>query len=536
MSQATSTLDGILMPGTPASVCAHYQTLASRAEQADFGVLEQDIVVLDTETTGLSFRDCELIQIAAARISGREVVERFETFVHPGRPIPPEITRLTGIRDLDVMDAPSPRDAVAALTEFVGGMPVLAHNATFDRTFIESVPGGREVSDFWIDSLALSRIALPRLSTHRLADMAEAFGVAAVTHRAGDDVDALIGMWRIILCALLDLPEGLLAHLASMHPEVEWAYRPVLSHLANEQGNTPFSLKVVRRDLAGENPAHPRGDAAEFAGDLTAPDLETIDAAFSPGGVVARMYDTYETRPEQREMAREVATALATRTHRAIEAGTGVGKSVAYLLPMVLFAQENDITVGVATKTNALTDQLITHELPELARALPNGLTFASLKGYDHYPCLRRLERAAASELPLSLVEGDGRSDAAISQDMLTAIAVTYAFACQSTDGDLDALGIRWRAVPRSMLTTTSAECQRSRCPFFPNECLLHGARRRAASADIVVTNHSLLLRNVDADGKILPPIRHWVIDEAHAFESEARCNPSAPSPQCLRG
>ena len=523
MSNSPITLEGILMPGTPESVRASYASLASRAEHEDFGLLEEDIVVLDTETTGLSFKNCELIQIAAARISGREVVERYETFVHPGRPIPPEITRLTGIKDIDVINAPSPRDAVAALAEFVGGMPVLAHNATFDRTFIEAVPGGHEVSDTWIDTLALSRIALPRLTTHRLADMAQAFGVAPVTHRASDDVDALIGMWRVILCGLADLPAGLLGHLAEMQPDVEWSYRPVLAHLATEQGNETFSLKAVRKALVGESPFRPREDAAERGGSLVAPDQATIDAAFAPGGTVAQMYDTYEGRPEQRLMAREVAEALQTSTHRAIEAGTGVGKSVAYLLPEVLFAQANNVTVGVATKTNALTDQLITHELPALSRALPGGLTFSSLKGYDHYPCLRRLERSSVNELPLSLAESDGRSDAAVAQDMLTALAVTYAFACQSVEGDLDALGIRWRSVPRPMLTTTSSECLRNRCPFFPNECMLHSARRRAAAADVVVTNHSLLLRNVAAEGKILPPIRHWVVDEAHAFEAEAR-------------
>ena len=136
-----------------------------------------------------------------------------------------------------------------------------------------------------------------------------------------------------------------------------------------------------------------------------------------------------------------------------------------------------------------------------LAAALPEGLSFASLKGYDHYPCLRRLDRAVVDELPLSLVPYDGRSDNAVAADMLTAIAVTYAFACQSPEGDLDALGIRRRYVPRQMLTTTSSECLRGRCPYFPGECLLHGARRRAASADVVVTNHSLLLRDVAAKG-----------------------------------
>lgn len=519
--EKTPSLEELLLPGTPDDVRERYLSLAERARGRDFGPLEEDIVVLDTETTGLSFKDCSLIEISAARLSGREVVDRLETFVHPDGLIPPEIQQLTGISNADVADAPSAREAVAALAEFTGGSPVLAHNATFDRTFIEGGPGGGEVSDTWIDTLALSRIALPRLSSHRLADMATAFGCASVTHRASDDVDALAGMWRILLTALSDLPKGLLALLADMHPEVDWPFRPILSHLG-EGGAEPFSLKAVRARLVGARTGSQRIDAAEI-GDVEAPSPAEIDAAFGPDGAVSRMYERMERRPEQLAMAQEVREALATSTHRAIEAGTGVGKSVAYLLPEVLFAQRNNVTVGVATKTNALTDQLVSHELPALARALPQGLTFTSLKGYDHYPCLRRLDRAVTDELPLAAAAHDGRSENAIACDMLTAIAVTYAFACQSPDGDLDALGIRWRSVPRQMLTTTPGECLHGRCPYFPGECMLHGARRRAACADVVVTNHSLLLRNVEADGRILPPIRHWVVDEAHGFEAEAR-------------
>lgn len=198
-----------------------------------------------------------------------------------------------------------------------------------------------------------------------------------------------------------------------------------------------------------------------------------------------------------------------------IEAGTGVGKSIAYLLPAAEAAKRNHITVGIATKSNNLADQLMFHELPRLAAQYNGDLSFTALKGYDHYPCLRKLERLSRSS---SEIKTD--KDPA---DTLTAIAVIYAFACQSPDGDLDGLGIRWRSVNRADLTTASRECARRLCPFFPDGCLVHGARRRAARADIVVTNHSLLFRNVAADGKILPPIRHWIVDEAHSVEREAR-------------
>lgn len=517
------TLDSLLLPGTPASIAQKYQDLERRAHVTDFGLLEDDVVVLDTETTGLSFRDCELIEIAAARLLGRKVVDRYRTFVNPSKPIPPEIQELTGIHQIDVRDAPSAREAVAGLADFVGGAPVLAHNATFDRTFVEAVPGGHEVSDIWIDTLSLSRIALPRLKSHRLADMARAFHCDTVTHRAMDDVDALCGMWRIILCGLDMLPVGLLNQLADMHSDVEWAFRPVFSHLALQHEGATFSLKATRHELLQSTQGKRHADADSDGMLLRAPSASQIDEAFAQDGCVSKMYSHYERRHEQVAMAQEVRAALATSTHRAIEAGTGVGKSIAYLLPEVLFSQLNNVTVGVATKTNALTDQLVDHELPALDQVLPGGVSYCSLKGYDHYPCLSHLERAAKGELPLSLVDMQGKSQNTVAADMLTAIAVVYAYACQSPAGDLDALGIRWRYVPRFMLTTTPADCLRSRCPFYPNECFVHGARRRAASCDVVVTNHALLLRNIAADNAILPPIRHWVIDEAHGFEEEAR-------------
>ena len=520
----STTVESLLMPGTPSSVRERYLSLEERALTTDFGPLEEDIVVIDTETTGLSFKNCDLIEIAAARLSGREVVDRFQTFVHPHGPIPKEITALTHISDVDVADAPSAEDAVRALSEFVAGSPVLAHNATFDRTFIEGVSGGRDVTGNWIDTLSLSRIALPRLRSHRLSDMAQAFGCDSVTHRAMADVDALCGMWRILLLGLSDLPVGMLALLAQMHEDVEWSFRPIVRHVMLQKDNVdaPFSLKELRHGLLAEDSVEPRGDAAEKSGHLRVMSQGEVRSAFGPDGVVPRLYEHYEPRPEQVEMALQVRDALASSTHRAIEAGTGVGKSMAYLLPEVDFARRNGVTVGVATKSNALTDQLVTHELPALSDVL-GGVSFTSLKGYDHYPCLHRMDQAVQNALPEELLGQSGRSLTAVEEDVLTALAVTYAFSCQSPDGDLDALGIRWRYVPRPLLTTTPAECLRGKCPYFPNECLVHGARRRAASSDVVVTNHSLLLRDIDMDGKILPPVRNWVVDEAHGFEAEAR-------------
>lgn len=502
-----------VLPGTPGFVIEQYATLAERAKNRSFGLIEDDVIVLDTETTGLSCAENELIEISAARLRGREVVDRFDTFVHPNGLIPPEITELTSITNADVAHAPRAEEAVAALEEFVQGCPVIAHNATFDRSFIESVKGGVRVSDIWIDSLALSRIALPRLSSHKLATMAELFGCAAVSHRASDDVEALCGVWRILLCALTDLPGGLMRLLADMHPDVRWPYRPIFSFLAGERQGETFSLEAARAQVMQADAEPDHIDADELPG-LTMPRRDEIELRYAPGGLVNDMYASYEPRAEQIVMASEVRDAFATSTHRVIEAGTGVGKSIAYLVPAAEAAKRNKITVGIATKSNNLTDQLMYQELPKLARELDGGLSFCALKGFDHYPCLLKLESLAAGR------EITTNRDPA---DTLTAIAVLYAFACQSPTGDLDSLGIRWRSVNRADLTTSSRECARGNCHFFNRGCFVRCARRRAAKADIVVTNHSLLFRNIAADGKILPPIRHWIIDEAHSVEKEAR-------------
>jgi ATP-dependent DNA helicase DinG len=117
------TLESLLLPNTPPSIRKNYLTLAQRAQEKDFGPLEEDLVVLDTETTGLSFKNCELLEIACARLSGKKVVDRYHTFVRPKGLIPPEIVALTGIHQSDVADAPSPADAVAGPCRVRRGRP-----------------------------------------------------------------------------------------------------------------------------------------------------------------------------------------------------------------------------------------------------------------------------------------------------------------------------------------------------------------------------------------------------------------------------
>ena len=286
----------------------------------------------------------------------------------------------------------------------------------------------------------------------------------------------------------------------------------MLAHIAAaEPGRTPFDLKETRRKRVAADKAEALHDADEIA--TVCPSPEAVLGQFSEEGIAGRMYDGYESRAEQLEMAGAVLEAFDARTHLAVEAGTGVGKSVAYLVPGALYSLENRVGVGVATKTNALMDQLVYHELPKLNAALGGELRYVALKGYEHYPCLRKLERYG-SEL----------AETGADEDRIATAAALYAWVAQSGWGDLDAINIHWgRREVRVAIQASQADCTRKRCRFYPHLCYLHGVRRRAASANIVVTNHALLFRDAVAQGGILPPIRHWVVDEAHAAEDEAR-------------
>jgi ATP-dependent DNA helicase DinG len=523
-----------LIPGTDSDIAEQYGSLARRAASLRLGLMEPEFVILDTETTGLSPQKDSLIEIAARIVCGSETMAAFHTYVDPGSVIPALITELTGIDDAAVKGAPDRQTAVEMLADFAGCRPVIAHNASFDQEFIRAAAGKKLLAAKadapllaqapWIDTVEIARIALPRLRKHSMEVLSAAFcPEAPSTHRAADDVEALAIVWRVLLRALLDLPAGLPSLIARMHEDANWGARQVFAMIAQEQAVTKgrtdasqltFSLSRERSERLRAVPMNEKVDAVELDGGMLRLDEVTdgeLEAAFSPDGLVGAMYPGYEPRAEQLLMAKAVAKACNGSGHYVIEAGTGVGKSVAYLLPLALFARRNRVVCGVATKTNALLDQLVYQELPRLSAALPGRrLAYIALKGYDHYPCLRKLMRLALSS----------RSYDAARVIVLT--AQLLAFVSQSSAGDLDSLPIWWGDIPRFEICASSDDCLRHKCRYYRG-CLLHGSRKQAQTADIVVTNHALLFRDCMFEGALLPPIAHWVIDEAHAAQGEAR-------------
>ncbi len=499
------TLDTLVQPGTDADVVERYRALAKRAKETIFG-FEDELVFVDVETTGFDPARDAIVEVGAVIARGGEILETFGTLVDPRRALPIEITELTGITDEMLAGAPTIEVVARDLIAFAAGRPLVAHNARFDRDFLARVEAGAALSACtWYDSLELARIALPRLRSHRLTDLAAAFGFAqGRPHRAPDDALTLARLWRVLLVAASDLAPSIL-HALATEGEV---LGPVFAHLATPLPPERLDLKALRQRRLRRERVDELPDAAEV--DIVPVDPAVVEAAFLPEGTVARMYERYEPRTEQQAMAEAVREAFACGRHLAVEAGTGVGKSVAYLVPAVHLALANGVSVGVATKTNTLMDQLLYRELPALSRELSGDVRYVALKGYDHYVCLRKLDRALAA---IGELDPEPR---------LTVLAL-LAWVAQSSWGDLDTVNLHWTGRLRRLVAASAHECTKKRCRFYPHLCYLHGQRRRAGRAHVIVTNHALLFADVVREGGILPPVRYWVVDEAHAVEDEAR-------------
>lgn len=269
-------------------------------------------------------------------------------------------------------------------------------------------------------------------------------------------------------------------------------------------------------------------DAAELYVVVEVPEgarVEPIDPLavadrLGPDGAVAAAVGSYEDRPTQRDMASFVADTYNEGGVSLLEAGTGIGKSFAYLVPALEWARVNGERTIVSTNTINLQEQLVGKDLPALATALATDdyrPTFALLKGWNNYLCLSRLELAEAEQG--SLFEA-GRQDEFRS---------LVEWAAHTADGSLTDLPDPPAFEVWEEVRAEPDLCIRLECPHF-NECFLFAARRRAAEADVVVVNHHLLaadlaVRRVQEnwqDAAVLPPYRRLVLDEGHHLEDVA--------------
>ncbi|MFL5328994.1 MAG: ATP-dependent DNA helicase [Gemmataceae bacterium] len=238
-----------------------------------------------------------------------------------------------------------------------------------------------------------------------------------------------------------------------------------------------------------------------------------IESILGPGGSVAQVLPGYESRPEQVELATAVAKAISESKHLMAEAGTGVGKSFAYLVPALLAALEkNDCRVVVSTNTIGLQEQLIRKDIPLLAKALPN-FRAALIKGRGNYLSLRRLR--VASKRAVSLLAEPRRTEE------LVAIG---RWSRETRDGSRSDLDFTPSPVVWDLVESDSGNCLGSKCQSY-QDCFYYTARRGAFQAHLIVVNHALFFSDLALrrqGAKLLPDYQVVIFDEAHTIEDVA--------------
>jgi ATP-dependent DNA helicase DinG len=469
---------------------------------------EEEYCVLDIETTGFDPERDQIIEIGAINAAGEKAVARLSTFIDPCCAIPSQIRILTGIDDETVSGAPIMEEFFGELVEFIGDRPVVAYSR-FEEDFLKVLytrMGNGRFTNPYIDAHDLATILLPSLKGHRQQDLAGIWGIdTGRAHRACDDAETLFQVYNVLLNGLYDAPVPLIKALVDHAPTHAGGLTLLLRRVLDERtgGRRPDTLKlaeVVRKDRFWEDIPPLEGTSAP--GTVHA---EEVRVVFGPDGPVARQFQDYEERDEQVEMAEAVRRAFEEDQILLVEAGTGTGKSLAYLVSGVLWSKATAYPVVVSTRTLNLQDQLNTKDLPTLEAALGKGsFRYSVLKGYSNYLCLRKLQ---------TLVSGRKR----LAERQIGMLGMLLTWITENDTGDASLLNVPHLRGLDELVRANHRECPGGRCRFAQDGCCFYRrALYRAKRSHVVVVNHSLLLAGVNLAFKTA------VIDEAHTLEDVA--------------
>jgi ATP-dependent DNA helicase DinG len=472
-------------------------------------------VAVDLETTGLdSMRDA-IIEIGAVRFDQERIQERFSTFVNPGRRIPPFITELTGIRDEDVVGAIPPQEAAQQLVEFAGLDPLVGHNVQFDLGFLRRYRALQ--GNAAIDTFELAGILVPHASRYSLANLVRELGIdlPEQTHRALDDAVMTHALFATLMQRAAQLPQDMLKEIVELGRKVRWGAVSFFSDALYQRQRFGF-----RGAIGAQLASRIGGDAAVplFIEDELPPplvprrELKHIDMAaltdlLEPDGPIAEAYETYEYRDQQVEMMQAVGETLNHGGHLLVEAGTGTGKSLAYLIPAIEWSVLNGQRVVISTNTINLQEQLAHKDTPRLVEALYDFRTQV-LKGRSHYLCRQQFEAL--------------RRRGPMNEEEMRVLAKVLLWLPNTLDGDGDSLFLPNDAERHIWRTISAANeaCDPERCPFYASDsCFFYRARSKAEGAHLLIVNHALLLADAATQNRVLPEYEVLIIDEAHHLE-----------------
>lgn len=504
-------------------------------------------VALDLETTGLNSDRDAIIEVAAVRFAGDTVLGVFETLVRPTVDLPLRVQQITGLAPGDLAGAPPIDDVLPELLAFVGGAPLVGHSVDFDLRFLRRQ--GAALDQPALDTFELASIVVPEARRYGLGDLIDLLNLEVPDpdrHRALSDAQAHRVLFLALCRRVRGLPADVLAAIGRLAERVDWALGglfvaaargaadgsgdgsgglPPLEDLLPTSGElppAPADLMLPPADLPRSRAdlPLPEEDLPFSPDDLPPPlvpvpspgplDIDALAGLVAPGGPLAARLARYEDRPGQREMLRKVAEAFEHGDQILVEAGTGIGKRLAYLLPAAAWARAGGRTVTVAARSPGLREQLVDRELPLAIDLLGGGVRTGVLKGREHYLCRRRLAALAArTDLDVDAVRGAAR---VLIWSRVTRTGDRAEILLQESEEPL------WRLVNAAPDVCAPDRCAHARA----GGCWFPRAHARASASHVVVVDHALLVEDALSDTPLLPRHDPLIVDEAHRLEDAA--------------
>ena len=470
------------------------------------------LVAIDIETTGLNTDKDSIIEIAALKFLNGTCIDKFVSFINPMQKIPEVVIDLTGINDDDVLFSPTISQIESELNNFIGNIPLIGHNLKFDMAVLNREKIG--LQNDLIDTYDIAYALVEPGINLTLSSLAEHLNVQFnELHRAEGDALLSFQVFQSLLTYIELIPLqdlSLYSFLSSKVSKQSLTIWELLSKGANVQ---TFDMESYRNTLNTftENDYLPQdlSQLQEFIAKFSY--QEFISYMFSTNGPISNSIADYYPRQSQLEMSLKTATTFESTSEILIEAGTGTGKTIAYLIPALWFALTNEKKVVISTNTISLQDQLVYKDIPSLLQSLVEQFDDIRInkiahtqKGKNNYICITKFFDVLNSDT--------------LTTDQYRLYSKVGVWLAKTLTGDRNEIHIpgwqysNWEKI--SVGTKHSCSTQ----GFF---CFYDHARKLSNTSTLLIVNHSLLLADLKSGNNILPEYDYLIIDEAHNLEQE---------------
>ncbi|MDP4170364.1 MAG: ATP-dependent DNA helicase DinG, partial [Bacillota bacterium] len=466
-------------------------------------------VVIDLETTGnVPKKGDRIIQFAAVVIEDGTITEQFASLINPNKKIPVFIEELTGLNNEMVKDAPLFSEIAPKVKELLRNSYFVAHNVHFDLSFLQeelNAAGFEGYEGPILDTVEMARILYPTADGYKLTDLAEQENLTHERpHQADSDALVTAELFLRLHKKLSSLPLKTLQQFARLSVGLKSNLKQLVSAIMSEKSIIDESLPDTVENfhnLALKKIAPLEENDTDIT-DVKFPETEQEKIA-----MMQNAFSSFEIKNGQYVMMDRVYHSFQNHHHTLIEAGTGVGKSLAYLLPAAFFVKQSGSRIVVSTHTIQLQEQLLSKEIPLMNEILPFKVTSVLLKGRSHYLSLEKFAQ--------TLKEDNDNYDTILTKMQILVWLI------ETETGDRDELNlssggmIYWNKVKgdQSVFLQNKVWGERD---FYKR------AKAAAKKADLIITNHSMLLSDLSSKASILPDFDYAVIDEGHHLEKAA--------------